>query len=98
MVQKRACACSMATPVRVRFLPISPQAILGLKPSGKTADSNSKSTKHIMKKFIFTLASVSLSFLVSAQTLINYQATVNSQSPNFYFTFDGGSLTDSTGH
>ena len=33
-----------------------------------------------------------------AQTLSNYQTTVNAQLPAFYFTFDDGNLTDVTGH
>ncbi|HXI69433.1 MAG TPA: hypothetical protein VNN22_03640 [Verrucomicrobiae bacterium] len=52
-----------------------------------------------MKNQIIALLALLLSgFCLPAQTLSNYQATVNSQSPSFYFTFDGGSLTDATGH
>ena len=52
-----------------------------------------------MKRHFITLLALATSLLhLPAQTLNDYQAAVNSQSPNFYFTFDGGNLTDSTGH
>ncbi|MDB6019814.1 MAG: hypothetical protein JWR19_4303 [Pedosphaera sp.] len=49
-----------------------------------------------------TLPAVLLSLLctglcATAQTLANYQATLLAQTPNSYFTFDGGSLTSVTG-
>jgi hypothetical protein len=51
-----------------------------------------------MKKIIFALLGIAFTGLMaSAQTLASYQAAVNGQSPNYYFTFDG-SLTDTTGH
>jgi len=50
------------------------------------------------KQFIALLALTTSGLLLPAQTLSNYQATVNSQSPSFYFTFDCGSMTDVTGH
>jgi hypothetical protein len=38
------------------------------------------------------LALAASSVMASAQTLNNYQATVTNQVPNYYFTFDNGSL------
>jgi hypothetical protein len=43
------------------------------------------------------LALTCFSLGVSAQTLSNYQTTVKAQTPSFYFTFDGGSLTNTVG-
>ncbi len=52
-----------------------------------------------MKKLICTLLAVaSAGCLASAQTLAAYQATVESQNPNYYFTFDGGSLISGGAH
>jgi hypothetical protein len=47
-----------------------------------------------MKKLILALlALVTSGFCLSAHTLSNYQATVNGQNPNYYYTFDNGSVT-----
>ena len=46
-----------------------------------------------MKKLIITLLALSSSCLLApAQTLADYQGTVISQTPNYYFTLDQGSL------
>jgi hypothetical protein len=54
-----------------------------------------------MKNYTRTLlVIICASLCLSAKaglTLVNYQATVNAQNPNFYFTFDGGSLTNTVG-
>ncbi len=50
------------------------------------------------RPLIILLSLVTLELYLPAQTLSNYQATVNSQAPSFYFTLDGGSMTDATGH
>src|ERR1700722_20073634 len=84
---------------------LRPRRIPGLKLCGITSKSLShfgieteKPTITQMKKNIFVfLALLSSSICILAQTLSNYQAAVASQSPNFYFTFDSGSLSSVTG-
>ncbi len=52
-----------------------------------------------MKTFVTITISVFFATVaVRAQTLADYQATVNSQNPNYCFTFDGGSLISGGAH
>src|SRR5882762_2775226 len=56
---------------------------------------SSSTNMQICSTLLFVL--LCLSLRVQAQTLASYQATVLSQSPSNYFTFDGGSLTSVVG-
>ena len=54
---------------------------------------NIKQLITMKKPILALLALVTSGFCLSAQTLSNYQATVNGQNPNYYYTFDNGSVT-----
>jgi hypothetical protein len=74
----------------------------GQKPFGKIVKLKiTNNPLRSMKNYARTvLLIICASLGVSAQaglTLVNYQATVNAQNPNFYFTFDGGSLANTVG-
>src|SRR6202012_3086938 len=75
--------------------------ILGRKPYGKIAKpvvvtSKPQISPRMKKILLFILALFSPMFMALAQTLSNYQSNVMNQSPNYYFTFDTGSLTSVT--
>jgi hypothetical protein len=48
-------------------------------------------------RLVLLLTLLGLIHGVRSQTLSQYQAAVNAQSPSYYFTFDGGSLANSLG-
>src|SRR6266705_1307886 len=107
IMHPRASSRSTLIPVRAQSHLIPP-ATVGPKLCGTTSSSNSDARliqickriqKITMKRpLIILLSLVTLELYLPAQTLSNYQATVNSQAPSFYFTLDGGSMTDATGH